>query len=184
MAKNIITPEIILVIDTENVFNIPLIVIDKSLNILEMSYATKLDGKSYITRHRTLQEMDKLITKYSVDTLLFEQNKLFIDKIDKYPDPYILRNIMLDFGLKVSIEDKYYDTIKYIMELPQKDWRETVLNKSVKYSIDLYKRHILNKQFDEETLKIINENNYYKSLCLGESILFNNLMNKKYQVNR
>ena len=96
----------------------------------------------------------------------------------------MLQNVLLDYSLKVIIEDKYWETIKYIIELPQKEWQETILNKYTKYAIDLYKSHILQRNLDNNTLKIIDDNNYYRSLCLSESSLYDSLMKKKYQINR
>ena len=103
-----------------------------------------------------------------------EKNQLFIDKIDRYPDPLVYRNITLGFGIK-----------KYIIELPQNDWRSTILNRTTKYSIDLYKSHILNTLDEsEDRMKIIETYNFYKVLCLSESVKFDNLMNRKYQTNK
>ena len=78
----------------------------------------------------------------------------------------------------------YVAGIKYILGLPEMEWRKQVLNSSVKYSIDLYKSHILQHSISSELLTTIEQNNYYKALCLSESIWFDRLMDKKYQINK
>lgn len=128
--------------------------------------------------------IDSILNDYDVDTILLEQNKLFIDKIDRYPDPYIMRDILLGFSIQTSIEDKYYDKVKYILQIPEYDWKTKVLNNKTTYSIDLYKAHIELRYFDTETLQQINSNNYYKAICLSESVFHTPLMNKKYQINK
>lgn len=183
MSKNKIVPTVILTIDTKNIYNIPIVITNILGEILVMTSVPKFT-KQHIIRKNFVEKLDKLIKEYSVDTIIIEQNKLFIDKIDRYPDPYVLQNVLLDYSLKVIIEDKYWETIKYIIELPQKEWQETILNRYTKYAIDLYKSHILQRDLDNNTLKIIDENNYYRSLCLSESSLYDSLMKKKYQINR
>lgn len=183
MSKNTIEPNTILTIDIQQYLNIPLIVTDKYTNILHMCHIDKFK-KNYFIRQDVIKLVEQLIIQFNIDTIILEQNKLFIDKIDRHPDPYVLRDIMLGFGIKTSIEDKFYTTIKYIIELPLDEWRNKILNSSVKYSIDLYKSHILERGIGEDQLNIIDKNNYYKSLCLSESTLFDSLMNTKYQINK
>lgn len=113
-----------------------------------------------------------------------EQNKLFIDKIDRHPDPYVMFNVCLGYGLKISIQDKYYTTISYILEIPQKEWTSKVLNITNKFSIDFYKSHILLRQLTDKELQIIEQCNAYKALCLSESVNYTELMNKKYLINK
>lgn len=181
--KNKIEPSIILTLDIHAYLNIVFIVKDISGNILSMSKISK-KFSNYKTRQDVINEIDRLISQYNIDTIIFEQNQLFIDKIDKHPDPLVMRNIQLGFGIKISMEDKYYNTVKYILELPQIDWQKYVLNSSVKYSIDLYKSHILTQNFTVEQLSEIELHNYYKALCLSESIWFDSLINRKYQINK
>ena len=38
--------------------------------------------------------------------------------------------------------------------------------------------------FDDNTLHNIDINNYYRTICLSESVFYDSLMNKKYQVNK
>lgn len=141
-------------------------------------------GKPYVVRRQLLIQIQELYEKYNIDTILIDENKLFIDKIDRHPDPYVLFNVTLGYGIKISIDDKFHDTIKYILELPEQEWRTKVLSKSVKYSVDLYSQHILHShKFDTNTLNLIQNNNYYRALCLSESIFHKSLMQKKYQIN-
>lgn len=183
MNRNKIEPRVILTIDTEQYLFIPLIVTDNEDNILHMTHANKL-GKSYFVRKEVIKIVEQLVIQYNVDTIVLEQNKLFIDKIDRYPDPYVMRNVQLDFGIKVSIEDRFHDSIKYILEFPKQDWTQRVLNRFVKYSIDLYKAHILERGLSEELTQAIDKYNYYKALCLSESVRYDSLLNTKYQLNK
>lgn len=183
MRKNKIEPNITITIDIHGYMNIPFIVKDKLGNILAMRNIVK-GRPAYDIRRLVINLLDELIQEFNVDTIIFEQNQLFIDKIDRYPDPFVLRNIQLGFGIKTSIDDKYHNTIKYILELPEQEWRRYVLNSHVKYSIDLYKAHILEQELSEDLITSIDENNYYKALCLSESIWFDRLMDRKYQINK
>lgn len=183
MKKYKIEPSITLTIDIHSLFNIVFIIRDKIGNILSMTNIIK-NISNYKTRQSVIAHLDYLIQEYQPDTLIYEQNQLFIDKIDRYPDPLVMRNIKCGFGIKVSIEDKYYGIFKYILELPEQEWRKCILNTNTKYSIDLYKAHILEQSFTEEQLTDIELNNYYKALCLSESIWFDRLMNRKYQINK
>ena len=179
-----IEPEVCIILDIHGYNNIPIIVRNKDTEILYMGHVMKFNKPSYIIRKEIINKLNNLITEFNPNMIIFEQNKLFIDKIDKHPDPLMLRNIMLGFGIKVSIEDNYNDTIPYILEIPEQDWRFTILNKSVKYAIDLYKAHIEYQFVTDEQINLIHENNYYKVICFSESIQYDSLMNKKYQINR
>lgn len=183
MSKNTLQPTVILTIDTNNIYSIPLIVTIPNLDVLHYDNISKLGLTNYKIRQTFMEKVSNLVDTYSIDTIIMEQSKLFIDKIDKFPDPYVLRNVTLSYGLKISIEDKYYSTIKYLIELPEQEWKNKILGKHTRYSIDLYKAHILQRDLDENTLNVINENNYYRTMCLSESVLYNELMNKKYQTN-
>lgn len=183
MRRQEIKPNIYITIDLHSYLNIPFIVRDRERHILAMRNIMK-GAKPYNLRKSVIEMLDSLIQEFNVDTIIFEQNHLFIDKIDRYPDPNVLRDIQLGFGIKTSIDDKYHNTIKYILELPEHEWRNQVLNSSVKYSIDLYKSHILEQLLTQDTLTIIEEYNYYKALCLSESIWFDRLMDRKYQINK
>lgn len=182
-SKNKLSPQRLLTIDTENIYNIPFIITIPTGEIIHMTNIPK-SGNYYRTRQVVISVIDTLIKDYNIDTILFEQNKLFIDKIDKYPDPYVLKNIMLGFGIQVSIEDKYYESLT-VLSLPEYEWKNSVLNRKTKYAIDLYKAHILHRtDIPLNFLVNIENNNYYKAICLSESILFDNLMDRKYQVNK
>lgn len=184
MGKQSIEPSIILTIDIHNFYNIPFIITNSTGEIQLMTHIEKSSLTYYKIRKRCIEKINSLCMQYPIDTIIIEQNKLFIDKIDRYPDPIIYRNILLGFGIQISIEDNFYETIKYILELPNHDWTNTVLNSKVKYSIDLYKSHVLLRDISENFLNIIEKNNYYKAICLSESTLYSNLMNKKYQINK
>ena len=183
--KNKINAKIMLTIDTSNTYNIPIIITNHICEILYMTNISKPPYiTSYILRHNVLNQIDDLIQTYNVDTILFEKNKLFLDKIDKYPDTYVLRDVILGFGVQVAIEDKYYEKLTLI-SLPEYDWKNSILGNRARYAIDLYKSHILNRtDIPIKYLVNIENNNYYKAICLSESILFDNLMDKKYQINK
>lgn len=182
-CKNKLSPSILLTIDMSNIYNIPFIITGPTGGIIYMTNIPRT-GNYYRIRQATINTIDRLIHHYNIDTILFEQNKLFIDKIDKYPDPYVLKNIMLGFGIQISIEDKYYESLT-IISLPEYEWKNSILSKKVTYAIDLYKSHILHRtDIPIKYLVDIENNNYYKAICLSESILFDNLMNRKYQINK
>lgn len=152
-------------------------------NVLHLTHINKT-SKPYVIRQQLLLKIQELFDKYKIDTIIMDENKLFIDKIDRHPDPYVLFNVTLGYGIKVSIDDRFHDTINYILELPEHEWRPKVLNRSVKYSMDLYSQHIIQSQrFDTDTLELIHHNNYYRALCLSESVFHSSLIQKKYQVN-
>lgn len=183
MSKNSIKPSVILTIDMNNILNIPIIVRTATGNILSMSNITKLQ-KHHLVRQRLIEQINNCKEQYNIDTILLDQNKLFIDKIDRYPDPYVLRNVLLGYGIQISIEDNFYDSIKYILALPDYEWKSKILNTNAKYSIDLYKSHILEQSIYSDYIDIIDSNNYYRALCLSESTLFDVLMIRKYQINK
>ena len=156
MKKELITPTNIITITTTNVLHINLVVTTNTNKILHLEKLPKLHSQNYMIRKNLKTLLDRLISDYDVDTLVIEQNQLFINKIDRYPDPLVLQNILLAYGIKIMIEDNYYDKIKYILEIPRWEWKETILHKKVEYAIDLYKSHVLiRSDLDEETLKII-----------------------------
>ena len=177
-------PTIILTIDTSSRYNIPLILTDINNNILFMDNINKIQNSHYNIRKQLILKLKDLIPKYNIDTILLEQNKLFIDKIDRYPDPFILNNVCLAYGIHISIQDNFYTTVKYIMELPNQNWQNIVLNSKVSYSIDLYKQHVKLKNLDSNTLNVIESNNYYKAICLSDSMQYNALKQYKFVVNR
>lgn len=180
---NKIEPKISLTVDIHSHLNIPFIITDDLGNILAFTSVSKLGCSNFNIRYKCIEMMEILRTNYAFDTIIMEENQLFIDKIDRYPDPYVLRNIVLGFGIKTSIEDKYYYAVQNIIELPEKEWRNKVLNAAVKYSIDLYKAHVENRELSSDIMKVISENNFFKAVCLSESVLYPGLMNKKYKIN-
>lgn len=185
MAREKIEPSVIISITTHNIVNIPIIVTDFTGNIKTMTHIDKIGYSDYHIRKGIVSIIDRLIPEYGVDTILIEQNQLFIDKIEKYPDPYVLRNIKLGFGIQVTLENKYWDSVKYIMEIPRWEWKKEVLHRKADYAIDLYKSHILYRQnLSDDQLKEIDENNYYETLCLSESMLCSKFLKKSYQINK
>ena len=185
MPKNNIEPSVILTITTDNILNIPIIVTDFTGKLLATTHVDKLGFNHYKIRQRIISNIDMLVTKYAVDTILLEQSQLFIDKMDKYPDPLVLNNVLLSYGIKISIEDRYWESVKYIMEIPRYEWKKEVLSKKVDYAIDLYKSHILlRKDIPSDKLKEIDDNNYYETLCFSESLLYSKFLKKQYQINK
>lgn len=181
--RNKIKPSIILTLDIQNYYGIPMVVTTSTNDILAITKIMK-SGTHYRIRQQVMEFVDLFLQKYNIDTILMEQNKLFIDKIDRHPDPFVLSNITLGYGIKISLQDKYYNRIHYILELPQKEWTDKVLNKTTKYSIDLYKSHITLRDLTQDYMNIIEQNHCYKALCLSESVSFDELMNKKYWINK
>lgn len=185
MTRDKIEPTVILTLSTDNLMNIPIIITNFTGMILSTTHVEKLGFSNYDIRKKIKEVIDRKIAKYGVDTILIEQNQLFLDKMDKYPDPMVLRNILLSFGIQTTIEDNYWESVKYIMEIPKFEWKKTVLNKRVEYAIDLYKSHILfRKDIKPELLKEIEDNNYYEALCLSESLLYSKFLKKQYQINK
>lgn len=183
-SKTTIEPTLILTVCTSSFYNIPLILTDNTSNIITMKHIIKYGKSNYKIRQEVIKVIDDLLNDYKIDTILLEQNKLFIDKIDRYPDPFVLRDILLGFGIQISIEDKYFNKIKYILQIPEYDWKNKILNRHTTYSIDLYKSHIELRGFDTETLSVIDTNNYYKAVCFSECVEHTPLMNRKYQINK
>lgn len=181
--RNKIKPSIILTLDIQNYYGIPMVVTTSTNDILAITKIMK-GGTHYRIRQQVMEFVDLFLQKYNIDTILMEQNKLFIDKIDRHPDPFVLSNITLGYGIKISLQDKYYNRIHYILELPQKEWTDKVLNRTTKYSIDLYKSHIALRDLTQDYMNIIEQNHCYKALCLSESVSFDELMNKKYWINK
>lgn len=181
--RNKVKPSIILTLDIQNYYGIPMVVTTSTNDILAITKIMK-SGTHYRIRQQVMEFVDLFLQKYNIDTILMEQNKLFIDKIDRHPDPFVLSNITLGYGIKISLQDKYYNRIHYILELPQKEWTDKVLNKTTKYSIDLYKSHIALRDLTQDYMNIIEQNHCYKALCLSESVSFDVLMNKKYWINK
>lgn len=184
MAKSDIKPNIVLTLTTNNLVNIPIIITKKDGTILTATHINRLGLSYYQIRKQLNILINELISKYCVDTILIEQNQLFIDKIERYPDPYVLRDIKLGFGIQVMLEDNFWEKVKYILEIPRYEWKKEILNSKVDYAIDLYKNHIkLHQNLSDEFIKQCDDNNYYEALCLSECILCSKFLRKKYQIN-
>ena len=91
---------------------------------------------------------------------------------------------MLGYSLEVLLDFNFHTCIENILALPYYDWTAKILGKSARYSIDLYKEHILNQSIYSDYLEEIDLYNYYKVLCLSESVLFDSLMQEKYRINK
>lgn len=184
MPKEKIEPNIILTLTTNNSYNIPIIITDIEGNTLLATHITRTGDTYYEIRKKLRLKLEEIFKAYAIDTILLEQNQLFIDKIDRYPDPYVLRNIQLGFSIKTMIEDIYWEQVKYIFEIPRWEWKKEVLNKKVEYAIDLYKSHILlGHNLSKENLELYDCNNYYEALCFSESLQYSKFLNKKYVIN-
>lgn len=183
MSKEKIEPNIILSIDVHSQRNIPMCVTNNNGEILSLTFIEK-QGSYHTIRMKIIDMINILRQQFNIDTIIMEQNKLFIDKIDRHPDPIVYRNIVLGFSIEVTILDFYYKSVKNILSLPLKDWRNKVLNSTTKYSIDLYKSHIALRDLTQDYMNIIEQNHCYKALCLSESVSFDELMNKKYWINK
>ena len=184
--KQKIQPKIILILYTKNIGIIHFIVKDIENNILHLDTIEYIPYKLINTISLRRQVVDKsleIINEYNVDTIILEKTKLFTDGIAKYPDPEVYKNVLLNFGIQISIEDKFINIIKYLFEIPYKDWTETVLNSKQKYILDQCKNHIsiLNELTDEQE-QIVNQYNFYQALCFSDVIKHNNIISKKYLV--
>lgn len=178
-----IIPNIVITIDIHSFQNIPLVIRNLKRDII---YKDKIDiafKEDYFIRKQLINKLYELIEKYNVNMIIIEQNKLFTNSFELSPDFRVLRNITRGFGIQTSIEDNFYDKVPYIMSLPDRDWQTLILNNKFKYSFDLYKSHIEKQEFTDQQLREFQLDNYYKVLCLSESMWFDKLMNKKYQIN-
>lgn len=183
MSKNTLVVNTSLTVECNNPYNICLVVRDNS-GIIALKSVMKRFTESYKTRQDVINNINELFTTYSIDTIILEENKLLLDKMDKYPDPLIFKNIQLTFGIQISIEDNFYTKVDNIIALPDYIWKSLILNKYTKYSIDLYKSHIVDQYQYQEYLETIEKDNYYRAICLSESSSFDILMTKKYQINK
>ena len=182
--SNKLHPNILLTIDLHNYLNIPFIITDNTGTILHMDNISKI-GSNYSIRKNVINEIQILLNQFNIDTIILEQSKLFLDKIDRYPDPYVLRDVLLQFGVQVSIEDAFWKTLT-ILSFAEYEWKQEVLGKfKAKYAIDLYKSHVLHRgNIPKKQLINIDNYNYYEAICLSECVLSDKLMNKKYQINK
>lgn len=182
MVKSKIEPNIILTICINDMFDIKMVLKDIDGNILDLRSTSKLP-KMYIIRKNIINIIEELLQIYEIDTIILEETKLFLDRIDKYPDPYILNNICLGYGIKVAIEDNFYTRIKYILEYPKYDWRKYVLG-NIKYGVDIFKKHILvSNTLTEDDINKIDTGRYYEVLCMSDVVKYDSLLNIKYQIN-
>lgn len=182
MSKTTIEPSVVLTICTSDIFDIKLVLRNIKGDILELRSISKLP-KLHIVRKNVISVINELLQLYDIDTIILEETKLFLDKIDKYPDPYILNNVCLNYGLKISIEDNYYNYVKYIMEYSKYEWRKYVLGHN-KYGVDLFKNHVLNTiPLTEAEIEEVGSGRYFEVLCMSDVVKYNTLLNKKYQIN-
>lgn len=131
-----------------------------------------------------ISKINEIIDECLVDTIIIEKNKLLVDRFNLFPDLYILNDILLRYSVQITLEDNYFNRVKYFFEIPQKDWLNVIFNKNSTYSIDVFKQFVVNcGMYNDELLAIIDSNNSYKTLCFSESVNFSNLLNKKYLIN-
>lgn len=181
--KTYLEPYTMLVVDTSDYLRVSLIVVNFAGEILHMCNVLNID-EYYFARKSVISEINNIISEYGVDTILMEQNKLFTDKMDKYPDAHTLRNIIFNFSLQVSIEDMYFDKL-VLLSIPEYEWKKAIFGRGTFLTMDLYKSHVLRRcDIPIKFFIDIEKNNYYKAICLSESILFGNLMHTKYQINK
>lgn len=188
MSKKIkIEPKIILTLGIEfNRINIVVRSIDG--DILKLVGIPIGNGHKKSDEHELksilISKINEIIDECLVDTILIEKNKLLIDKFNIFPDFYILNDILLRYSIQITLEDNYFNRVKYFFEIPQKDWLNVIFNKNSTYSIDVFKQFVVNcGMYNDELLGIIDGNNSYKTLCFSESVNFSNLLNKKYLIN-
>lgn len=183
MANNKIECNIILAIDISQSYYINFVVMDSDNNILLLVYETKFGDDYYSIRQKVVLQISQLLNNYAIDTILIEQNKLLTDTMSIYPDTYILRNIQLNYGIVVSIEDSFYDTIPYIIEVPAQEWTKSLFNSHSLYTIDRYKSYINLDVFTQEQKDLIDSKNFYKALCLCDCFKYQALL-RKYWINK
>ena len=184
LGKNKIEITNAIVIYTAGISEVQYAVVSAIGTILYMCGIDKLGLKDYSVRKRCVDSIKELRTKFNINTIIIEQNSLFTESIGKYPDPYLLRNVVLGFGIKISIEDAFLKDIENILELPANEWRDSILGRRTRYSFDRCKAHILNKSevYTLEQIAYIEEHKNYEVLCLADSVNFNNLIHKKYKL--
>ena len=179
-----IEPNNILTIDYSSGFYISYVIKNNLNEIIHLS-STTIDLHNYITRKNLIDHVKTLIEEYNIDMIIMEENKLFTDTISKFPDPYVLKNILLGYGIQTSIEDNFFEVIKYIMYLPEYEWKTIILNKKAKFMMDVYKEHtFLTSSIDPSMYNDIETYNHYKAICLSQSSEYSKLMNAQYWVNK
>lgn len=109
-----------IIIYPHGVLEIQLVVVSCIGTVLYMEGLDKVATSEYLLRSKCVERLRCLIETYDVNTLIMEENKLFIESIDRYPDPYLLRNVQLGFGIRISIEDNFLKVLDNILELPRK----------------------------------------------------------------
>lgn len=182
--RNKIDPAVILTICTSNPFSISMTVTSRFGKILALEEISS-KGKEVVVCRLLLNCAEKLVQDYGVDLIIMEECKLLVDRIDRFPDNRILRDITLAYGVAMFIEYTFWEQCKILL-FPDYLWRKEVLgSRSAKYSIDLYKSHILHRgDIPKKTLIDIEKGNYYECLCLSECATSGTLCNKKYQINK
>lgn len=182
--RNKIDPTMVLTICTSNPFTIVMTVTDRFGKILALDEISS-KGKEVVVCRLLLGRAEKLVQDYNVDLIIMEECKLLVDRIDRFPDSYILRSVTLAYGVAMFIEYRFWEQCKILL-FPDYLWKKEVLgNKSAKYSIDLYKSHILHRaDIPKKTLIDIENGNYYECLCLSECSMSGTLCSRKYQINK
>lgn len=185
MAKYQITPLVVLTIDLSQLNYITIAV--KSLNTNKypmLSTVSKyaLQGDNYQIRKKVLMYVKDAVINHSVDTIIIEKVKFITDTSIIYPDFNILRDVKLNYGITISIEDAFMESVPYIIEVPTEEWTKSLFNSHTLYSPDIFKSHVNLENFTDQQRNIIDSYNFYKAICMCECAHHESLL-KKYWIN-
>lgn len=152
--------------------------IGKVLYFKSVEYATN----NYYSRKRIIDLIKDLLERFEFNTIVYEDVRINLFTISKYVDPNVFNDINKAYSLKISIEDRFYEIVEYMIAIPHKAWTIEVLNSYDGILLDKCKRHILYTNEFKDYIQDIEDQNLYTALCFSESIKFDNLINKKYAI--
>ena len=185
MKEKKIEPKISLTVYTHLIGCICYVVRDNENNILHLATQdySILSTSLYNIRKITITKVNNIIQNYNPDTIVIEQTKLFTDGITRYPDPEVYKNIVLSYGLQVTLEDHFLELVEHFLAIPYWDWSQTILNSKFKYILDRCKDHILlDNKLTETQMETVKHFNLYQAICFSECVNHSKLMNKKYLI--